>query len=78
MWSCYMKSPCGAGREAILSGWSAPAPAVKLPEGVSFSVGTGTGIATVVLQVGRSVRWAPLQVPVARNERPRSPQQIRP
>ena len=46
-----MRSPCGAGREAILTGWSATAPPVELPPGVSYSVGAGTGIATLVLQV---------------------------
>lgn len=51
MWSCYMRSPCGAGREAILTGWSAGSPAVALPKGVSLAVGAGTGIITVVLQV---------------------------
>lgn len=56
VWSCYMRSPCGAGREAILSGWSSDAPPVVLPKGVSFSVGAGTGIASVVLQVRHAAK----------------------
>lgn len=51
MWSCYMRSPCGRGREAVLTGWSAEAPPVALPKSVSYSVGAGTGIQHVVLQV---------------------------
>ena len=51
MWSCYMRSPCGRGREAVLTGWSAEAAPVALPKGVSYSVGAGTGIRHVVLQV---------------------------
>ena len=51
VWSCYMRSPCGRGREAVLTGWSAEAPPVALPKGVSYSVGAGTGIRHVVLQV---------------------------
>jgi hypothetical protein len=51
VWSCYMRSPCGRGREAVLTGWSAEAPPVALPKGVSYSVGAGTGIRHIVLQV---------------------------
>lgn len=59
IWSCYMRSPCGAGREAVLTGWSPDAPAAQLPEDVSFSVGAGTGLASVVLQVSVSCHTAP-------------------
>ena len=55
MWSCYMRSPCGAGREAILTGWAAAGAPVKLPLGVSYSVGAGTGIETLVLQARTSI-----------------------
>lgn len=60
IWSCYMRSPCGAGREAVLTGWSPDAPAAQLPEDVSFSVGAGTGLASVVLQVTYFFHTAPL------------------
>ena len=52
VWDCKMASSCGAGGELVLYGWGKNAPAVALPEGVGFSVGKGTGIQAVVLQVG--------------------------
>jgi hypothetical protein len=51
-----MASSCGDGGELVLYGWGKNAPAVELPEGVGFSVGRGTGIQAVVLQVGNRVR----------------------
>jgi hypothetical protein len=62
VWSCYMRSPCGQGREAVLTGWSAEAPPVALPKGVSYSVGAGTGIRHVVLQVMITLKVAEMQV----------------
>ena len=47
-----MASSCGDGGELVLYGWGKNAPAVELPEGVGFSVGRGTSIQAVVLQVG--------------------------
>ncbi len=46
-----MRSACSEGQEAVLYGWGKDAPAMHLPTGVGFSVGPGTGIQYVVLQV---------------------------
>jgi hypothetical protein len=50
VWPCRMTPAC-AGNEHVLYGWGKDAPAVSLPEGAAFSVGPGSGIRTVVLQV---------------------------
>ena len=46
-----MRSACGAGSEAVLYGWGKNAAPIHLPDGAGFSVGKGTSIRTVVLQV---------------------------
>jgi hypothetical protein len=47
-----MMSACGGGGgEAVLYGWGKNAPAMTVPEGAGFSVGPGTSIRSVVLQV---------------------------
>lgn len=51
VWKCMMRQPCGGGQESVLYGWGKNAPEVNLPEGVGFTVGPGTAITSVVLQV---------------------------
>ena len=58
VWDCHMRSVCGSGPENTIShgehvlyGWGKDAPAMHLPDGAGFSVGPGTGIRMVVLQV---------------------------
>ena len=51
VWNCKMRSACGAGSEAVLYGWGKNAAPIHLPDGAGFSVGKGTSIRTVVLQV---------------------------
>ena len=46
-----MKSPCARGREEVLFGWASDSDEHRLPGGVAYSVGPGTGILEVVLQV---------------------------
>ncbi len=46
-----MASACAEGSEGVLYGWGRNAPPLALPTGVGFSVGKGTGIQAVVLQV---------------------------
>jgi len=48
-----MKSPCARGREEVLYGWASDSDGHRLPDGVAYSVGPGTGILDVVLQVNR-------------------------
>lgn len=53
-----MSRACGVGQqESVLYGWGKGAPGLELPEGVGFSVGPGSGISTVVMQVGGQVGW---------------------
>ena len=47
-----MKPVCGTASESVLYGWGKNAPATLMPRGAGFSVGPGTGIRTLVLQVG--------------------------
>ena len=54
-----MKSPCARGREEVLYGWASDSDGHRLPDGVAYSVGPGTGILDVVLQVNQ----LPLNVP---------------
>ena len=53
VFDCLMKSACAGGGESVLYGWGKNAPKMALPEGTGFSVGKGTGITSLVLQVGR-------------------------
>lgn len=47
-----MRSACeDSGSENVLYGWGKNAPPMSLPQGAGFSVGPGTSIRTVVLQV---------------------------
>ena len=47
-----MQSPCAdGGSEHVLYGWGKNAPAMSVPQGAAFSVGPGTSIRAVVLQV---------------------------
>ena len=46
-----MRSPCARGREEVLYGWASDSDGHRLPDGVAYSVGPGTGILDVVLQV---------------------------
>ncbi len=48
-----MKSPCARGREEVLYGWASDSDGHRLPDGVAYSVGPGTGILDVVLQVSQ-------------------------
>lgn len=47
-----MQLACSGGTDVVLYGWGRNAPAIALPERVGYSVGPGTGIRTLVLQVG--------------------------
>ncbi|KAG2498330.1 hypothetical protein HYH03_003590 [Edaphochlamys debaryana] len=49
-WRCDMKPTCN-GPSTIVYGWGKNAPDLRLPEGVGFSVGDGTGIKYIVAQV---------------------------
>lgn len=51
VWDCKMAATCAGGGDAVLYGWGKNAPAIVLPEGVGYSVGPGTGIRALVLQV---------------------------
>ncbi|KAL4858006.1 Peptidyl-glycine alpha-amidating monooxygenase A [Chlorella vulgaris] len=52
VWNCRMRSACAdSGSENVLYGWGKNAPPMSLPQGAGFSVGPGTSIRTVVLQV---------------------------
>lgn len=52
VWNCRMRSACeDSGSENVLYGWGKNAPPMSLPQGAGFSVGPGTSIRTVVLQV---------------------------
>ena len=46
-----MTSPCRGGFERVLYGWGKNAPAMSLPPGVGYSVGLGSAIQSLVLQV---------------------------
>ena len=46
-----MTSPCRGGFERVLYGWGKNAPAMSLPPGVGYSVGPGSAIQSLVLQV---------------------------
>ena len=46
-----MAAACGAGGENVLYGWGKNAPSIHLPDKTGFSVGPGSGIRSVVLQV---------------------------
>ena len=50
VWQCSMQPAC-AGGDHVMYGWGRGADAMHLPPGTSFSVGPGTGVAHVVLQV---------------------------
>ena len=50
-WPCHMTSPCRGGFERVLYGWGKNAPAMSLPSGVGYSVGPGSAIQSLVLQV---------------------------
>lgn len=52
VWDCKMAPTCSGGTDVVLYGWGKNAPAIVLPQGVGYSVGPGTGIRTLVLQVG--------------------------
>lgn len=51
VWNCKMRSACSGGTESVLYGWGKDAPPSRLPPGVGYSVGKGTAITTLVLQV---------------------------
>lgn len=51
MWPCKMEPACGTSSESVLYGWGKNAPPMAMPQGAGFSVGPGTGIRTLVLQV---------------------------
>lgn len=53
-YNCHMSSPCNGGFERVLYGWGKNAPAMTLPDGVGYSVGPGSAIQSLVLQVGAS------------------------
>ena len=46
-----MTSPCRGGFERVLYGWGNNAPAMSLAAGVGYSVGPGSAIQSLVLQV---------------------------
>ena len=50
-WPCHMTSPCKGGFERVLYGWGKNAPAMSLPKGVGYSVGPGSAMQSLVLQV---------------------------
>ena len=50
VWQCSMQPAC-AGGDHVMYGWGRGADAMHLPPGTSFSVGPGTAVAHVVLQV---------------------------
>lgn len=50
-YSCHMSSPCNGGFERVLYGWGKNAPPMTLPDGVGYSVGPGSAIQGLVLQV---------------------------
>ena len=51
VWPCKMTAACGQGGESVLYGWGKNANAIALPDGVGYSVGPGTGVQALVLQV---------------------------
>jgi len=51
VWPCRMAAACGTGGENVLYGWGKNAPSIHLPAKTGFSVGPGSGIRAVVLQV---------------------------
>ncbi|EFN58531.1 hypothetical protein CHLNCDRAFT_34137 [Chlorella variabilis] len=76
VWNCRMMSACeDSGSENVLYGWGKNAPAMAVPDGAGFSVGPGTSIRTVVLQMhylngrpandtsGLTLRLSPQEVP---------------
>lgn len=50
-WNCKAAPACGGYSETILYGWGRNASRLELPEGVGFSVGKGSAVAWVVMQV---------------------------
>ena len=50
--NCQMTRPCGGAFERVMYGWGKNAPLMQLPDGVGYSVGPGSAITTLVLQVG--------------------------
>ena len=58
-----MTSPCRGGFERVLYGWGKNAPAMALPKGVGYSVGPGSAIQSLVLQVSSM----PSLVPSSKN-----------
>ncbi|KAK9837060.1 hypothetical protein WJX84_000291 [Apatococcus fuscideae] len=50
VWQCSMQPAC-AGGDHVMYGWGRGADAMHLPPGTSFSVGPGTAVAHVVLQI---------------------------
>ncbi|PSC71645.1 peptidyl-glycine alpha-amidating monooxygenase [Micractinium conductrix] len=51
VWPCKMTAACGQGGESVLYGWGKNANAIALPDGVGYSVGPGTGVQALVLQM---------------------------
>ena len=51
VWPCSMAPACKGRRENVLYGWGKNAPTVKLPEGTGYTVGPGTTMPSIVLQV---------------------------
>ncbi|KAL4457726.1 hypothetical protein ABPG75_012591 [Micractinium tetrahymenae] len=51
VWDCKMSPTCSGGTDVVLYGWGKNAPAIALPPGVGYSVGPGTGIRALVLQM---------------------------
>lgn len=51
VWPCRMQPACSGGNDVVLYGWGKNAPAIHLPPNTGYSVGPGTGIRSVVLQV---------------------------
>lgn len=61
-YSCHMSSPCNGGFERVLYGWGKNAPPMSLPDGVGYSVGPGSAIEGLVLQVNHQI-LTPFQIP---------------
>lgn len=51
VWMCHMSPACAGGKDVVLYGWGKNAPSVTLPAGTGFTVGMGTSMPMLVLQV---------------------------
>lgn len=51
VWECKHQPTCGGRQDAVLYGWGRNADKLELPKGVGFSVGKGTAVKWIVMQV---------------------------